>query len=169
MLLFLEHQAWTNCMPDADQAHSGAQNLWDAPDFSGAHILPCQKKPIWFTGFQSNRWTNEKVIVNSKYYHEHQRTCTILTKFTYLMASKLLYLLMDWETFNLLSSLEQVRGVIRALQTSMIVLLAKIVSNVNLKALTILAKRLILDAWVGQVPTSADWFIRVLKVKMESF
>ena len=71
------------------------------------------------------------------------------------MASKLLYLLMDWETFNLLSSLEQVRGVIRALQTSMIVLLAKIVSNVNLKALTILAKRLILDAWVGQVPTSA--------------
>ena len=63
---------------------------------------------------------------------------------------------MDWETFNLLSSLEQVRGVIRALQTSMIVLLAKIVSNVNLKALTILAKRLILDPWLGQVPTSVD-------------
>ena len=76
--------------------------------------------------------------------------------------------------------MEQVRGVISALQTSMIVLLAKIVSNVNLKALTIPAKRLILDAWLRPVPTSADWYIIVLKietkmckderqVKMESF
>ena len=63
---------------------------------------------------------------------------------------------MDWETFNILSGLEQIRGVIRALSTSMIVLLAKIVSNVNLKALTILAKRLILDVWLGLVHTSAD-------------
>ena len=170
MLLFLEHQAWTNCVPNANRVHSGAQNLWDAPDFSGAHILPCQKEKTTLpTGFQSNRWTNEKVTENSKYYHEHQRTCNVLTKFTYLIASKLLYLLMDWETFNLLSSLEQVRGVIRALQTSMIVLLAKIISNVNLKALTIFAKRLILDPWLGQVPTSVDWYIRVLKLKMESF
>ena len=72
------------------------------------------------------------------------------------MASKLLYLLMDWETFNSLPALEQVRGIIRALQTFMIVLLAKIVSNVNLKALTILTKIVILDAWLGPVPTSAD-------------
>ena len=63
---------------------------------------------------------------------------------------------MDWETFNILSGLEQIRGVIRALSTSMIVLLAKIVSNVNLKALTILAKTLILDVWLGLVHTSAD-------------
>ena len=42
------------------------------------------------------------------------------------MASKLLYLLMDWETFNLLTALEQVKGVIRALQTPMLVLLTKI-------------------------------------------
>ena len=79
-----------------------------------------------------------------------------------------------------MSALEQVRGVIRALQTSMIVLLAKITSNVNLKALIIIVKRLILDAWLGPVPTSADWYIIVLKiqtkvckderqVKMESF
>ena len=63
---------------------------------------------------------------------------------------------MDWETFNILFGLEQIRGVIRALSTSMIVLLAKIVSNVSLKALTILAKRLILDVWLGLVHTSAD-------------
>ena len=58
---------------------------------------------------------DEKVTVNSEYYHEHQATCNILIKFTYLMASKLL-------------------------QTSAMVLLAEIVSNVNLKTSTILAK-----------------------------
>ena len=42
---------------------------------------------------------DEKVIVNPKYYREHQRTCDILV-LIYLKASKLLYLLMDWETFN---------------------------------------------------------------------
>ena len=36
------------------------------------------------------------------------------------MASKLLYLLMDRETFNLLHALVQVSGVIKALQASMI-------------------------------------------------
>ena len=49
---------------------------------------------------------------------------------------------MDWfaydrdlrhDTFNLLSALEQVTGVIRADQTSMMVLLTKIFSNINLK------------------------------------
>ena len=68
--------------------------------------------------------------MNSNYYHEHQRN--ILRKFTYLMVSKLLYRLMDWETFNQLPALGQVRGVITALQTCVMVLLAKIVSNVNL-------------------------------------
>ena len=38
--------------------------------------------------------------ISFKYYHEHQRTCNTLIKFSYLMASKLLSLLMDWETFN---------------------------------------------------------------------
>ena len=58
--------------------------------------------------------------------------------FTYLMASKLL---MDWETFNQLLVLGQVRGVIKALQTS--VMETKIVSNVSLKMSTILAIRCI--------------------------
>ena len=31
-------------MSNADQARSGVQNLWDAPDFSGTHILPFKKK-----------------------------------------------------------------------------------------------------------------------------
>ena len=59
--------------------------------------------------------------------------------------------------------LEEVRSVIRALQTFMRVLLAKIVSNVNLNVLTILPKRLLLDAWLGPVPNSTDWYIIVLK------
>ena len=49
------------------------------------------------------------------------------------MASKLLCILTDWETFNELHLLEQVSGVIRALQKSMMVLLTKSVSNINLK------------------------------------
>ena len=53
---------------------------------------------------------------------------------------------MDWETFKK----EQVSSVIRALQASMIVLLTKIVSNLNLKILTFLAKILILHAWLGR-------------------
>ena len=71
------------------------KNLWDVPNFFGLHILPCQKqKTIWSTGFQLNRWNNEKAAVNSKCYHEHQRTCDNFIKLTYLMASKLLDLLM---------------------------------------------------------------------------
>ena len=46
--------------------------------------------------------------------------------FMYLMASKLFHLLMDWETFNQLPALEQVRGVIRVLLTPAMVFLAKI-------------------------------------------
>ena len=63
--------------------------------------------------------------------------------------------------------LEQVSGVIRALQTSMIVLLTKIVSNTNLKTLSILAKSLILVTWVGPRRVSADGYITVLKIQME--
>ena len=50
------------------------------------------------------------------------------------MASKLLYLHMDSETFNKFPALEQARGVIRALQTSLMVykIVSNIVSNINL-------------------------------------
>ena len=41
----------------------------------------------------------KKILVNSKYYREHQRSCDILM-FIYLTASKLVYILMDWETFD---------------------------------------------------------------------
>ena len=40
-----------------------------------------------------------KKLVNSKYCREDQCTCDIFM-FLYLMVSNLLYLLMDWETFN---------------------------------------------------------------------
>ena len=62
---------------------------------------------------------------------------------TYLMPSKVLYLLMDWETSNQLLVSGHVRGVIKALQRSVMVLLTKIVSNVTLKMSTVFAKRCI--------------------------
>ena len=64
--------------------------------------------------------------------------------------------------------LQQVRGVVRTLQTSMMVLLAKIVSNVNLITLDILVKRLILDAWLGPRCASADGYITFLKIQMKT-
>ena len=63
---------------------------------------------------------------------------------------------MDWEIFNQLPVLEQVRIVIKSRQTSMMVFLTKIVSNVNFKTMTIIAKRLILDACQGPGRASAD-------------
>ena len=62
----------------------------------------------------------------------------------------------------------------------MMVLLTKIVSSADLKTSTLLAKRLILDAWLGPGPASVDEYIAVLntetkickdgrQVKMESF
>ena len=64
-----------------------------------------------------------------------------------------------------MSVLEQVSGIIRALQISMMVLLTKIISDVNLKTLTILGNRLILDEWLGPGCASADWYIPVLKLQ----
>ena len=73
---------------------------------SASHILPSKKqKLIWSTNMQSNRSKNEKVTVNTKYCCEHQCTCNILM-FTYLMMSKMIYLLMDWKKCNLLVALE---------------------------------------------------------------
>ena len=62
-------------------------------------------------------------------------------------------------------ALEQVRGVIRAIQTFMIdFFFAKRVTNVNLKTSTILATRLISNAWLGPGCASAGWYITVLKI-----
>ena len=52
-----------------------------------------------------------------------------------------------------------------ALQTSIMVFFDKN-GNINLKMLTILTKRLILDAYLGSVHVSVDWCITVLKIKM---
>ena len=66
-----------------------------------------------------------------------------------------------------LNALEQVSGLIRALQISILVLLTNIVININLKTLTILAKRLMLVACLGPVCVSVDGDITVLKIQME--
>ena len=64
--------------------------------------------------------------MNFKYYHGHQSACNILINFPCLMELKLLHLLMDWKTINLLPALVQVRGVIRALQTATMEFLANL-------------------------------------------
>ena len=64
-------------------------------------------------------------------------------------------------------ALEQTRGATKALQTSIVVLLTKTVSKINLETLTILAKRLILDGWLGPGRTSADCYITAIKIQMQ--
>ena len=101
-----------NWESDADRARSGVQNLLRYAGFSGVYILPWQKEKSFRSGnFHSNTWNIEKGKVNSKYYRERQRTCNILMIITYLMMSKLIFLLMDCETLNQLPALEQVRDV----------------------------------------------------------
>ena len=68
------------------------------------------------------------------------------------MTSGLIYLPRDSEK---LPALEYVKDAIRALQTSTMERFAKTVSNVNLKMLTVLAKRHILDSWLGPECASA--------------
>ena len=72
---------------------------------------------------------------------------------------------MDWGTFNLLHALEQIRGVIRALQISTVVLLAKIVRKVNLKTSTILAKTINLRCLAGSWMYLCRLIITVLKTQ----
>ena len=117
---------------DADLACSGAQNHWDMPDFLGSQIFPCIKEEIHYiykflvlyvkqwkrcSEFQKQSWTSAYL--------------NILIMLIYLMASTLLYLHMDWETFNWLHALEKVSGVIRAVEASKMILLTKTVSNVK--------------------------------------
>ena len=64
--------------------------------------------------------------------------------------------------------LEQVSGVIRTIQTSMMVLLVKIISNIKLKTLTILTKTLILDSRLGPGRTSAYRYIAVVKIQTKT-
>ena len=62
---------------------------------------------------------------------------------------------------------KQVRGAIRDPQTSMVLILTKIVSNINSKTLTILEKRLILVTGLGPGRASTNGYITVLNVQME--
>ena len=64
-------------------------------------------------------------------------------------------------------ALELGRGLIKALQTQLIVLLPKIVSNVDLKTVNYSHKKIILDSWLGPGCASADWYITALKVKIK--
>ena len=107
----LAHTIYTgkNCSPDANCVCSDVQCLWDA------YILPRKRESnIRYAKFQPKTMkNNERATVGSKYYREHQRNCNILIMFTYLMTSKLIYIIMDCETFNQLPALEKVRELFR--------------------------------------------------------
>ena len=65
---------------------------------------------------------------------------------------------MDREIFNQLPKFKQIGGVLRAPQTSTKELFVKIVSNINLKSLTILEKSFTLDAWPDpEFPSAGGW------------
>ena len=57
--------------------HTKLLRRWGRPIFR-AHTFCLIKKPIRSTNFKSNRWNNEKVTVNFKYYPEHQHICNML-------------------------------------------------------------------------------------------
>ena len=56
---------------------------------------------------------------------------------------------------------------IRGLQTSIVVILTKIVSNIDSKTLNVLVKMLILVTGLGPGGTSTDGYITVLKIQIE--
>ena len=60
--------------------------------------------------------------------------------------------------------LEQDSGVFKTLLSIWNGTFRKIVCNVNLKTLTILAKRSIFDAWLGPKCASADVYNKLLKI-----
>lgn len=68
-IIFIKH-------PDSEirPGQIGAQNLWASPEYFGKQIFPFKReKIIRSVNFQSNRWSNEKVPINSKYYGAHYR------------------------------------------------------------------------------------------------
>ena len=107
---------------------SGTQNFWDVPDFSGRLILLFKKKTR-FACFQSNRWNSENVTGYSKYYREHKQTYNILLMFLRIWCDQY-WFIHPWS-----------EAVFKNPSNISHEYFAKIVSDVNLKPLTILGKR----------------------------
>ena len=85
--------------------------------------------------------------IPSKYYYEYQHACNILIIIMYLMTLKLIYLLIDFQAFNYLLVLEQVRNLFRT--PGNMYFFTKITCDVIVNQLTILSKRPILGFWLG--------------------
>lgn len=62
-------QAWTNCASDANQVNSGMQNFCSMANFLGMQNSPCKKKKHYLCRFSAKQSKQEKVIMNSKQYH----------------------------------------------------------------------------------------------------
>ena len=94
-----------SCQQQTSTLDCGYAKPWECKTSEASSIFRARKfcllikKSHWIYKFSVEKIKNGKITVNFKYYREHHRTCKILV-FIYLMASKLLYLLMDQETFN---------------------------------------------------------------------
>ena len=122
---------------------------------------------------------SEKVTVNSRYYRE-QRAC-ICSYFDNVQISDNIKTDLPSHGLGHIQLIvwsEQVRWIIRALQTSTMELFAKGVSCVNVKTLTILVKRSILDGlspeYISPDGYKTDRIIETelspwQQIKMESF
>ena len=97
-----------------------------------------------------------------KYYNEHQPTCNILIKYIWWSQN---FFIFSWIGKQLIAC---VRTAHRCNQSSSNIhddSCGEAVNNINLKTLTILVKRLILDAWLSPGCASADDTLQFLKFK----
>ena len=83
---------------------------------------------------------------------------------TDVLKPKLVYLIMCFKSYSWLPKLELVRGLFRARQISTIRQFRKDFNNVNLKLLTILARKTSLDGWLDPECSSAGGYNAVLKI-----
>ena len=92
----------------------------------------------------------------------------VIYMFTYLMMSKLTYLLMDWETINCLHDCIRIdRKCYQALQISQEFFEKK--CNINLSKSIILSKGVIWDAWLDPKCSSAGGFNRLFKIQAQRY
>ena len=115
---------------------SGVQSLW-----SGTHILPSKKNITlqifsWIGKTMKKLGWTPNTIVNINFDDAYISHGINTDLFAHMLKN------------NLLSELQQRRVVFKILKTSTMKLYVKIVSNVNLQPLTVIAKMFILCAWL---------------------
>ena len=119
-----------NCTTESDRERQ-PHKTWDAPDFSSSRIWPCKnKKLIDFQVFNRTGKTMKKLY---KFQMLPRTPAYLYYLDVYISRRRQNSVIYKWIVFlRWFPALEHVRGVIKALQTSIMVTLTEIVGNVNL-------------------------------------